>query len=157
MSKKPTRQTRRKTKDESTNSSSQANVEQLNVQNNYYLNIQPSELVQLEKQNPQLAKEIVEMMKIQQVHSMQIEDRIMTLEETEQEIRNDERPYLRKYVFRGQAFGLIILLSSFALIGVCAYFGSLSGAIVSGISAIVISVSQLIKSKNLKDITKEKK
>ncbi len=125
---------------------------QVNIQNNYYIDATPNELAKLRQQDPELARDFMEMMKLQQKHNIQAENRILSLEEKEQEERINEAPFARKYILRGQIFGFVSILFTIGVVAFCAINNNNPGAVASGIAGIIIALSQFYKKKpNPKD------
>lgn len=84
------------------------------IQNNYYhynIQISPQELSVLAGKDAESARMYLKLQQQQLEHAKEIDSRILSLEEREQEARHAEQPYIRKFFARGQlfAFGTIML------------------------------------------------
>jgi len=86
------------------------------IQNNYYhyeINISPKELSTLAQKDPKSAQMFLELQKSQLEHAKEVDRRILTLEEKEQDMRHKELPYARRLYARGQIFAFVTILLGF--------------------------------------------
>jgi uncharacterized membrane protein len=129
---------------------SEATIQQNNQYNYYHFNIAipPKELTALSLQNPELAKDYLAFQREQLEHAKNIDNRILVLEEKEQEARHKEMPHAREYIFRGQLFAFTVIL--IGLIGTIFLGYNEKGieAVFSAIVSIIIAASQFISLKN---------
>jgi len=109
-----------------------------NQQNNYHLtsNIDLDKLTTLSQQAPDLANRVMDLYENQQKHNIRIDKRILTIEETEQKVRIDERPYQRKFAFRALNFAMGLSILS---LGAAVYLASLGHTLLAG-TAITIPI-----------------
>lgn len=109
-----------------------------NQQNNYHLtqNIDLDKLTMLSEKAPSLAEKVMSLYEKQQEHNINIDNRILTIEETEQKARITERPYQRKFAFRSLYFAMGLSIVSLAAAG---YFASLEYPWLAG-TAIYIPI-----------------
>jgi len=119
---------------ESTDPESQKELHGTNtlaIQNNNYF-VQQIDLVALGKlnaKNPELAEKYMEIMQQQFEHSVNVDDRILSLEEKEQEKRHEDIPYQREYAFRGQIISSVTVVLSLITAGVLGTYGLEKAAI----------------------------
>lgn len=103
--------------------------------------IDPAQIALLSETNKELADQLIEIEKKRIDHLISVEDRILTLEENEQEQRKEETPYIRKFMYRGQTGAIAItvaaLVSAIALAYLEATTAATTAIIVAGGSVAV--------------------
>ena len=116
-----------------------------NQQNNFHLtqNIDIDKLNQLSNKNPELAKSIIGLYEKQLEHNINIDNRILTIEEKEQAL-----PFQRKYAFRALNFAVILSIVSLASAGFFAYFGHVKLAATAIVIPITITVANILNRNN---------
>lgn len=109
-----------------------------NQQNTYHLasNIDLDKLTTLAQQAPNLADRVMDLYENQQTHNISIDKRILTIEETEQQVRSEELPYQRKFAFRALNFAMTLSLVS---LGAAVYLAYLGHTLLAG-TAITIPI-----------------
>jgi hypothetical protein len=121
---------------------------QQNNQYNYYhfqIAVSPKELSTLPET---IAKEYLAFQNKQFEHAKSIDNRILTLEEKEQEARHKETPHIRKYILRGQWFAFIIMFAGIGTTCFLGYHGKGAAAVFSAIVSIIVAATQFIALKN---------
>ena len=125
-----------------------------NIQNNFNFaqNIDLDKLAFLSSKNKELADKVMALYEKNLEHIEKCDDRILSLEEKEQRLRETEIPYQRKFVFRSLYAAWSISIISLGLAGFALYEHSTSVAIVAiSIPIGVLAVNMLgIKNKNQK-------
>jgi len=118
-----------------------------NQQNNFNLsqNIDIGKLTQLSVKNPELAQRVMDLYERQQQHNMNIDNKILTIEEKEQEARISNIPFQRKFIFRTLNFAVALSLISLCSAGIFAYLGHIKLAIISIVIPIIITVANILK------------
>ena len=121
-----------------------------NQQNNFHLtqNIDIDKLNQLSNKNPELAKSIIGLYEKQLEHNINIDNKILTIEEKEQALRAQELPFQRKYAFRALNFAVILSIVSLASAGFFAYFGHVKLAATAIVIPITITVANILNRNN---------
>lgn len=131
-----------------------------NQQNNFHLSqqIDLGKLTNLSIKNPDIANKVMELYAKQQDHNISIDNRILKIEEREQENREIEAPYIRRFAFLSLFFAIIISLAS---LGVSIYFASIGAFWLAGTAITIpfsVAVANLIgRSKGKEPNTKPKK
>ncbi len=97
--------------------------------------IDPAQIALLSETNKELADQLIEIEKKRIDHLISVEDRILKLEENEQEQRKEETPYIRKFMYRGQAGAIVITV---AALGSAIALASL-GATTAATTAIIVA------------------
>ena len=118
----------------------------LAIQNNNYFT-QQIDLVALGKlttKDPEIAKMYMAIQQEQFDHSKSVDNRILTIEEKEQEARHTDIPNKKTYAFRAQLGSFAIVFGAFATAMVFGYFDMEKAAITSIVTgAGVIAVNFL--------------
>ncbi len=103
--------------------------------------IDPAQIALLSETNKELADQLIEIEKKRIDHLISVEDRILKLEENEQEQRKEETPYIRKFMYRGQTGAIVITVaalgSAIALAALGAYSAATTAIIVAGGSVAI--------------------
>ena len=106
------------------------------IQNNFNIstNIDINSLTKLASVNSSLADRAMAIYETQLEYAKEIDDKILSLEKTNQDKEFQELPYIRKYTFRGQFYAW-----SISLLGLClsVYMASLGAFTVAGIAITV--------------------
>ncbi len=116
------------------NNENQTTIFQAN-QFNIAPGIDPTQIALLSETNKELADQLIEIEKKRIDHLISVEDRILKLEENEQEQRKEETPYIRKFMYRGQAGAIVITV---AALGSAIALASL-GATTAATTAIIVA------------------
>lgn len=117
-----------------------------NQQNNFHLtqNIDIDKLTQLQGKNPELAKSIISLYEKQLQHNINIDNRILTIEEKEQDLRIQELPFQRKFAFRTLNFAVSLSIFSLITAGFFAYFSYSKLAATVIVIPITITVAGIL-------------
>ena len=103
--------------------------------------IDPVQISLLAEKDKELASQLIEIEKKRIDHIISVEDRILTLEENEQQQRKEETPHIRRFMYRGQtgAIGITVfaLGSAIALAALEAYSAATAAIVVAGGSVAV--------------------
>ncbi|MDD3775072.1 MAG: hypothetical protein PHV08_03825 [Sulfurovaceae bacterium] len=94
-----------------------------NQQNNFHLvqNIDLDKLNLLFSRSPEIANRVMDLYEKQLQHNINSDNRILTLEEKEQDMRHKEVPYRRKFAFRSLNFATVLSIASLLAAGYFAY------------------------------------
>lgn len=114
------------------------------VSNTLNVNVLPNELTLIASKDIDFVKDYL---KKEQDHRHEMDKNILALEKSEQNIRENEVPFMRKFTFRGQIFSFLIILFCLALAAFSVYNGKSIEAIGSIIVAIIAVLPQLTKKK----------
>lgn len=92
-----------------------------NQQNNFHLtqNYDIGKISELSESNPEMADRLMCLYEKQQEHNISMDQRVITIEEKEQESRDNERPYQRIFAFLALIFAWTL---SLAALGCAIYF-----------------------------------
>lgn len=131
-----------------------------NQQNNFHLSqhIDLGKLTNLSIKSPDIANKVMELYAKQQEHNISIDNRILKLEEKEQELREMEAPHIRRFAFLTLYFGIFI-----GVLSLCAavYFAYIKEPVLAGTAITIpftMAVSSLLgKNKNKDSASKPKK
>ena len=77
------------------------------VSNTLNVNVLPNELTLIASKDIDFVKDYL---KKEQDHRHEMDKNILALEKSEQNIRENEVPFMRKFTFRGQIFSFLIIL-----------------------------------------------
>jgi len=106
------------------------------IQNNFNIstNIDIDSLTKLANVDLSLAQRAMTIYEKQLEYAKDIDDKILTLEKTNQDKEIEELPFIRKYTFRGQFFAVLI---AFGGLGISIYFASLEAFSLAGVAISV--------------------
>ncbi|WP_152055455.1 hypothetical protein [Aliarcobacter butzleri] len=127
-----------------------------NQQNNFHLsqNIDIGKLTQLSEKNPELANRIMSLYEKQQQHNINIDNKIIVIEEKEQDLRIKEIPFQRKFAFRVLNFAVILSIISLVAAAGFAYLGHTKLAATAIIIPITVTVANMLNRNNKKKTNK---
>ena len=124
-----------------------------NTYQNFNVNIIPTELSALMRDDPEFVKDYLAK---EQAHRHKTESDIISIEKGEQEIRKQEMPYYRRFAFRGQIFSYFAIFASLGVTAYSLYQGGISVALGSILVAAITITPQLIGAYQAKNKTKNK-
>lgn len=141
-----------------TKNSSNPNTAIFNQQNNFHLsqNIDISKISHLFDKSPELSDRVMSFYENQQRHNISIDNKILVIEEKEQNTRIQEIPFQRKFAFRTLTFAMLLSIIS---LGAAAYFANLGHIKLAGIAIIIpitITVANMLNRNNTKNIKQNK-
>ncbi|AEI14059.1 hypothetical protein Flexsi_0371 [Flexistipes sinusarabici DSM 4947] len=94
---------------------SKTNIANIQQNFNFAQNIDLGKLAELSKNDKSLAERIMALYENQFEHGKEIDKFLMESEQKEQNLRLNETPWQRKYVFRGQLFSVLVALLGLGL------------------------------------------
>jgi hypothetical protein len=114
------------------------NVGPIAIQHNHYYPtpVDPKALLELVEKSPELADRYLKLHEEALKNIKEFDDRVLSLEEKEQILREEDIPYRRRYTFRAQTISAAIV---FVSLGVSVFFG-LMGMEKAAIATILIPI-----------------
>lgn len=129
-----------------TSENNNPNTQIFNQQNNFHLSqqIDLNKLANLSTKDGELANRVMSLYEKQQEHNINIDSRIINLEEKEQEIRKREIPYQRIFAFLTLIFAILLSIVS---LGCAVYLAMNNHEYLAGTAITIpftVAVSNLI-------------
>ena len=117
-----------------------------NQQNNFHLslNIDIDKLSVLSEKSPDIANRVVAIYEKQLEHNINSDNKIIKLEENEQNLRITEKPYQRKFAFTSLYFAMTLSILSLVFAVVFAYLKYPYLAVVSITIPISVAVANML-------------
>ncbi len=132
-----------------------------NQQNNFHLapniEIDIDKMTRLSNSNPDLADRIMKIYETRQQHSIRVDNKILSIEEREQQSRIGEKPYQRKFAFRALNFAMGLSVLS---LGCSVYFAYSGHYILAGTAISIpigVAVANMLGFKSIAQSEKKEK